>query len=367
MKREMSREALLIDFALAGANIEAPITTGEADIRTKLDVLVSDVPPEYSGTTEATWTLPSGVEVYLKATSTIIEAGYDANVLASEYEITFCHQQGQMPSLGQNTELVYKICIPAPGSIVAPSATRMSRQAGSPDDIDRGIEKILQGRPPRGSTVGLYAYFEDIDEGLINETGDLSVNDLAMLKNVLAKTTEFDGDPLTDYQNGCFQSPPADHQSVSTIQGLLDSVADKGVAIHRRKGLVSVPLLDPTSSAYISIYIDESIYGDLTEHARRSNRPEWIMTLVICDMTSQITHRLQLIRQLNGELKCASSMEMPTKKRVQPLASEAIKRVLEYYTPQPIPSSIYLDPDLEGDGANQEQLNFFSEVLKALV
>jgi len=362
----MTRESLLIDFELARVCQEAPIESQIKDLKHALEIIVSNALPECAGVKEASWTLQCGVEVSITSADRIGDSGYTTNMLASTYEIAFRRYHGDVADQDNYTELVYEICIPAPGSIAVPSAWRKKRYVNSDEEFAAEANKLFLSphlKPEYTSLSERYiaelADDADSDESLEK----LSVNDLVMLANVLTQTIDFQDDPFSESGDSILNGAPADNKSVAAFQNLLESVTDRGMSKFTKVKRVPIKLIDPNASAYLSIYLDDSEYGDLAFHAKRSIRPEFTVTIVI--QTDEVTHKLQFICSLDGTLACTSSMDMSPLERINPIVGEVMRRILESDTSHFELKSMGLNPDL--DRANQSQLEFFSRLVEELV
>lgn len=362
----MKRESLLIDYELARAGKEAPTDTQIEDLRDALNTIAGDTIPEFSGIKEASWTLPRGVEVSVTAASRMAEVGYGNDMLASEYEITFRRYHDKSPKRNNYSELRYEICIPAPGSNVSPSAWRKVRHVDPPAQFDADLDELLsnpEGNKPAYSSLAvmyIVALSKDDDREVLDA---MSVNDLVLIANTLDQTTEFEEDPILSFVSGALDGAPANNISVASFQDHFEQIAEQGMTKYTRTKRFPVPLQDPDASAYLSIFIDDSEYGSLAEHAKKSIQPEWMVTLVI--NSPQATHKLQLIRQLNGGVVCHTVTDMTPPERISSAVNEVMKRVLETDATYLTLKSMELSQDL--DGANQTQVEFFSKVLEELV
>jgi hypothetical protein len=365
----MNRKGLLTGFERARDCREAPNSSTEGKVKDALKELVGSEPPEFTGAKEATWDLQSGVEASVTSNTRIVEAGYQANMLASEYEVTFRKYRMQTPEDESYDELVYEICIPAPGSGVVPSAWTKHRYV----DPSLTFEKLVSDQVfhaetrPKPELMSLSEkYIRRIDEydDLETSTERLCAADLEMLAKILSSAITYEGDPFEECQPIGSQQQLAEPESTTALQELFDSVADNGAVKYSLRKRIPVPLSDSGVSAYISIFIDDSEYGDLTAHARRSTQPEWMATLVITAHAVGESHKLQLIKQLNGELKCSLAMDMSPLDRINPVVNDIMSRVFDTEVPFKLPKTEHISAGI--DEANQAQVDFFDRLLQEL-
>jgi hypothetical protein len=369
----MRREELLQGFEKTHYSLETADQALEESIKNKLLGLLTDRKPNYTGVKEASWVMRSGVQVNVRASTQLDQDPLNPHdgYLATKYEITFHRDTSESqtrPGEERYAELYYELAFPAPGTIDISSTWR------SYIEVDRAQENVLNETHASMDSLEFESAFDIImariaansldeyDEDEEAESHKVTIEDLIMLAMVLQNPHKFNGDPILIYIKGELNGDAAGKGSSNLLESLLEGIVGRGTTHYSRKVTLPLHFDDPSSTGKVHIYMDVSEHGTLSVLDNTSVRPLWMVTIEIASQNDPIIHKLQLIKQFDGNLRCTDPMDMSNEDQMQLLDSGILPKI---YDLKKIHSDA-LRKVVGLDGANQKQLLFFDRVLADL-